>query len=134
MLSIHFGDDGTKSILLSIKNKKKKIGTLEIKYNNIDIKQYSKVTWLGCELDENLSGKAMALKFINRINSRLRFLYVSWKNRYLSPNLERLLCNTIIQLHFDYTCSTWYPNLNKKFKTKLQTIQNNCIRFHLQLG
>ena len=30
-LSIHFGDDKTKSILFSTKNKKKKIGTLQIK-------------------------------------------------------------------------------------------------------
>ena len=56
-LSIHFGEDKTKSILFSTKNKKKKIGTLEIKYGNINIKQYSKVTYLGCELDKNLSGE-----------------------------------------------------------------------------
>ena len=29
--------------------------------------------------------------------------------------------------------SVWYPNLNKKFKTKLQTLQNKCVRFCLQL-
>ena len=57
-LSIHFGEDKTKSILFSTKNKKKKIGTLEIKYGNNNIKQYSKVTYLGCKLDENMSGKA----------------------------------------------------------------------------
>ena len=130
-LSIHFGDDKTKSILFSTKNKKKKIGTLEIKYGNINIKQYSKVTYLGCELDENLSGEAMALKVINKINSRLRFLYR--KNRYLSPYLKRFLCNAIIQLHFDYGISAWYPNLNKKIKSKSQTIQNKCVRFCLQL-
>ena len=48
--------------------------------------------------------------------------------------LKRFLYNTIIQPHFDYACSTWYPNLNKKFKRKLQTIQNICIRFCLQLN
>ena len=121
-LSIHFGEDKTKSILFSTKNKKKKIGTLEIKYGNINIKQYSKETYLGCRLDKNLSREAMALKVINKINGRLRFLYR--KNRYLSPYLKRLLCNAIIQPHFDYVCSAWYPNLNKKFKSKLQTIQN----------
>ena len=51
-LNTHFGEDETKSILFFTKNKKKKIGTLEIKYGNINIKQYSKVTYLGCELDE----------------------------------------------------------------------------------
>ena len=85
-LRIHFRDDKTKSILFSTKNKKKRIGTLEIKYGNINIKQYSKVTYLGCELDENLSGEAMALKVINKISSRLCFLYR--KYRYLSPYLK----------------------------------------------
>ena len=74
----------------------------------------------------------MALKVINKISSRLRFLYR--KNRYLSPHLKRLLCNAIIQPYFDYACSAWYPNPNKKFKSKLQTIQNKCIRFCLQLN
>ena len=53
-LSIRF--DKTKAILLSTKNRKRKIGTLEIQYGDVQIKQYSKVTYLGCELDEMLSG------------------------------------------------------------------------------
>ena len=69
-LSIHFGDDKTKSIFLSTKYRKKKIGPLEKKYGNINITQYSKVTYLGCELEDNLSGKAMALKVIDKINSK----------------------------------------------------------------
>ena len=90
-LTIYFGEDKTKSILSSAKNKKKKIGTLEIKHGNINIKQYSNVTYLSCELDGYLSGEAMVLKFINKINSRLRFL--CRKNRCLSPHLKRLFKN-----------------------------------------
>ena len=85
-LSIHFGEDKTKSVLFSTKNRKRKIGTLDIQYGNVKIKQYSKVTYLGCELDESLSGVAMALKVINKINGRLKFLYR--KNRYLAPYLK----------------------------------------------
>ena len=74
----------------------------------------------------------MTLKVINKINGRLKFLYR--KNRYLTTCLKRLLCNALIQPHFDYVCSTWYPNLNKKFKGKLlQTLQNKCIRYCFQL-
>ena len=40
----------------------------------------------------------------------------------------------MIQPHFDYACSAWYPNLNKELKKKLQTAQNKCIRFCLLLG
>ena len=71
-LSIHFGEDKTKSILFSTKNRKRKIGTLGIQYGDIKIKQYSKVTYLGCELDESLLGETIALKVINKINGRLK--------------------------------------------------------------
>ena len=73
----------------------------------------------------------MALNFVSKINTRLKFVYQ--KNRFLSPHLRRLRCKSLIQPHFDYACSVWYPNLNKKIKTKLQTLQNKCVRFCLQL-
>ena len=73
----------------------------------------------------------MALKTMNKINGKLKFLYK--KNRYLTQHLKRLLCNALIQSHFDYACSAWYPNPNKKFKSKLQSAQNKCIRNCFQL-
>ena len=39
----------------------------------------------------------------------------------------------MIQPFFDYACSAWYPNINKKLKTRLQAAQNKCIRFCLKL-
>ena len=100
-------------------------------YNGIEIKQYSKVTYLGCLLDEPVSGESMALKTIKKINQKLKILYR--KNRILTPKFRQLLCNGIIQPHFDYACSAWYPNLTQKLKKKLQVMQNKCIRFCLQL-
>ena len=45
-----------------------------------------------------------------------------------------MLCNALIQPHFDYTCPVWYPNLTeKKTKKKIKIIQNKCIRFCLRL-
>ena len=49
--SIHFEDDKTKSILFSTKNRKKKIGALQIQHGDVKIKRNSKVTYLGCQLD-----------------------------------------------------------------------------------
>ena len=74
----------------------------------------------------------MAIHVINKINSRLRFLYR--QNRYLNTSLRRLLCNAMIQPFFDYACNAWYPNLNKKLKTRLQAAQNKCIRFCLKVN
>ena len=66
------------------------------------------------------------------MNSKLKFLYR--KDNFLTPALRRLLCNALIQPHFHYACSAWYPNLTKKLKHRIQTTQNKCIRFSLQLG
>jgi len=130
-LSIHFGEDKTKSILFGVNRKLKKVEDFTIIYGDTEIKRHSKVTYLGCILDETLSGESMALKILSKINSRLRFLYR--KNKFLTPQLRRLLCNALIQPHFDYACTSWYPNLNKSLKKKLQTAQNKCIRFCLLL-
>ena len=49
-LSIHFKEEKTKSILFSTINRKRKIVTSNIQYDDVKIKQYSKLTYLGCEL------------------------------------------------------------------------------------
>ena len=73
-LSIHFEENKTKSIHYTAKYRKWKTGIVDMQVGGVKIKQYSKVTYLGCELDESLSGEAMALKVINKINGRLKFL------------------------------------------------------------
>ena len=62
--SIHYGEDKTKSILFASKHKIKRVPKLKIKYKNIQINQHSKVTYLGCILDETISGESIALKII----------------------------------------------------------------------
>ena len=89
-----------------------KTGILNIRYGPIQIKQYRTVTYLGCVLDENLSGETMALKVISKINCRLRFL--NRKNKFLSQSLRRVFYNALIQSHFNYACSAFHANLNKK--------------------
>ena len=74
-LSIHIGDDKTKSILFASKRKIKRVPKLKINYKNIQIKQHSKVTYLGCILDQIMTEESMALKVINKINSGLNFLH-----------------------------------------------------------
>ena len=51
-LSIHFGGDKTKPILFASKCKIKNLQKLEIIYNKSRIKQHSRVTYLGCILEE----------------------------------------------------------------------------------
>ena len=42
-------------------------------YNGIELKQYSKVTYLGCLVDETMSGESMVLKTIQKINQKFSF-------------------------------------------------------------
>ena len=79
-------------------------------------------------LDETMSRETMELSVIKNINNKLKFLYR--KNRFLIPRLRRC---ALIQPHFDHACSDWYPNLPKKLKNRIQTSQNKCICFCLQL-
>ena len=62
-LSIHFDQDKT-SILLGAKHK---LFTL--------IKQYAKVKYFGCILDQSLSGELLALNIIAKVNSHLNLLH-----------------------------------------------------------
>ena len=43
-----------------------------------------------------------------------------------------MLCNALMQPHFNYASSAWPPNL-KKLQKKIQIYQNKCIRFCLFL-
>ena len=131
-LSIHFGEDKTKSILFGTGRKLKKQRDLNISRGEIQIKQHSQVVYLGCTLDSKLSGTPMALKVLGKINGRLKFLYR--KQSFLSPSFKRLLCNALIQPHFDFANLAWYTNLNKKLRKKLQAGQNKCVRFCLGMG
>ena len=72
------------------------------------------MNYLGCMLDESLSGETIALRVIEKINSSLKFLYR--KNRFLDVPLCILLCNALIQPHFDYACTAWYAKLDKETK------------------
>ena len=121
--------DETKFILFANKRKVKSARKLNINFKNIK-KTHSQLTYLGCVLDKTLSGEPTALKALNKTNGELRFFYR--KNKFLTPALRRKLFNALIQSHYDYACSTWYPNLNEKLKSKKQIAQNKCTRFCLK--
>ena len=64
----------------------------------MQIKNHSQVKYLGCLMDKAKFRESTALNVIHKISNKLKCLY----------------CNSLIQLHFHHTCSTWYPNPTKK--------------------
>ena len=113
-LSVHFGEQKTKSILFGTTKRLKNSRNLHLRCKDIEIKQHSKVTYLGCILDNNLSGKVMATKVLGTING---------------AKISKLLfALTVMQC----TDTTTFRS-NKRFVKKIQICQNKCIRFCLQL-
>ena len=62
-LSIHFGEDKTKSILIS---KTRGLRKINIFLAGHSIRQHATVEYLGCQLDSKISGEAMASKFLKK--------------------------------------------------------------------
>ena len=71
-------------------------------YKKINRKPQAQVTYLGCALDESMSVEPMALKVIDKVNKKLKFLYRKGKTH----------CNAVIQPHFDYAYLAWYQDTN----------------------
>ena len=87
--------------------------------------------YLGLQIDNDLAGNSIVDEIVKKVNSRLRFLY-----RYkdlLNFESRKTLCSALIQCHFDYSCSSWYPGINKGLQNKLQVAQNRTVRFILKL-
>ena len=91
-LSIHFGEEKTKSILFIIIKRLNNSRNLDIQYNDIEIKQHSKViNLLGMHPRQQSVWQAMATKVLGTINGIIKFLYS--KQKFLCSSLCRLLCN-----------------------------------------
>ena len=68
-----WGKDKTKGILF--KKGKKHYPALNITRNENQIKQYSAVEYLGCLLNENMSGESMAKRALKINNGKTKFSY-----------------------------------------------------------
>ena len=123
-LSLHLGK--TESILFGSKNKLKKGTSLNIKCNQVNIESKAEVKYLGCTIDNHLSGEAICSKIFKRVNGCIKFMYR--KNASLGTNERKLLCTSLLQPLFDYAAISWFYGLSKKSKDKLQICQNKMMR------
>ena len=124
-LSLHLGK--TECILFGSKKKLTKVENFNVHCNGQTIESQKSVKYLGSVLDNDLSATSIVTNIITKVNSRLKFLYR--QNHCLNMNLRKVLCNSLIQCHFDYASSSWYSGLSKKLKNRLQVAQNKVIRF-----
>ena len=53
---------------------------------------------------------------------------------YKHTRTRTLLCNSLIQSHFDFPYVSAYPLVSTKIRKKIQVTQNKFIRFYLKLN
>ena len=87
------------------------------------------VTYLGGQLDQDLSGESMAQKIINKANASLKFVYR--KKIFLNQYCRKTVCMAMIQSRIDYASNFYYHGLPKFLQSRLQVVQNKMIRYVL---
>ena len=124
-LSLHLGK--TESVMFGSKRKLNKVKDFIVQCNGNAIKSQKSVKYLGVQLDNDLSGASIVNDIVKKVNGRIKFMYR--QGNCLNTSLRKMLCNSLIQCHFDYACSSWYNGITKQLKNRLQTTQNKVIRF-----
>ena len=121
----------TKCILFGSQRNLNQVKKFKIEYNGFTIMGKQTVKYLGVILDQTLSGEQMTKSVLSKITKKLKFMY-----RYhhcLKTTARKNLCSALLQGHFDYCCASWFLNLSSRLKRKLQTSQNNIVRFIIGL-
>ena len=71
-LSIHLGK--TETILFGSSRKLSRTEELKVTCSGVSITPKTSVGYLGAEIDQNVSGEAIASKVLSKVNGRLKFL------------------------------------------------------------
>jgi hypothetical protein len=124
-LPLHLGK--TECILFGSKRKLKRVSNFQVSCNNHIISSQKSVKYLGLNIDQSLSGEVIVNNKIKKANSRLKFLYR--QANCLPETSRKTLSVSLIQCHFDYSCSSWYEGVCKSLRNKLQVMQNKTVRF-----
>ena len=124
-LSLRLGK--RESLLFASTRKLKQQKFLRISCNGIKVGGKEAVTYLGGQLDQDLSGKSMAQKIIHKANASLKFLYR--KTMFLNQYCRKTVCMAMIQLRIDYACNLYYHGLPNFLQSRLQVVQNKMIRY-----
>ena len=115
----------TKFMLFGSPSKLKNPNYLEIKIDDEIIEQVTVFKYLGVQLDNILSFASHFDYTIRKINSKLAAL--GRASRYLDTKLLLTLYKALILPHLDY-CDIVWDSCSKKYKSKLQILQNRALR------
>ena len=85
---------------------------------------------MGAILDWDMSGQSMGTTPLKKVKRCLNFLYR--KADFLDSKCRKMICQALLQSHFDYSCNVWVRSLDKRLQNRLQHTQNEIIRYILK--
>lgn len=108
------------------KDRQRAIDNISLQVDGHYIQYTDNVKCLGLTIDYNL-------RFVSHINSIIRKAYGLIKNlyanrHYLNKKLKIMLCNSIILSQFNYCDIVYGPCLDLITSSRIQKVQNSCIR------
>lgn len=108
-----------------IVNRRKKLETVKLKINEVEIPTRSSVTLLGVEIDNELNFNnhisTICKKAGNKLNAIGRI------QNFLRQKEKELLINTFVYSNFNYCPLVWHFS-SKKSTLKIEKIQERCLR------
>ena len=119
-LSLHLGK--TEFVLFGPSRKLRSITNFHVQCKDHIIKAQDSVKYFGLFIDNHMNCEKIVNSIIEKVNSRLKFLYRHAK--YLNTSTRITLSSALIQCYFDYSSSLWFGGLSKALKHKLQVTQN----------
>ena len=129
-LSLHLGK--SECIVFATRYNLRQTANFKVECNGVKLQEKTSISYLGCILEQNMSGEQMALSVISKIHARTKFLARIAK--FLDRPTMRTLASALVQCLFDYTCLTWYSGISKNIRDKLQTSQNKLMRVVIHLS
>lgn len=82
---------------------------------------------LGVIIDSELSFEKHIKSLLQKSFFKLKLLYSS--RHVLSCDVRKLLCDSLILSCFSYCSQVYWPCLTKFWMSKIQRVQNSCLRF-----
>lgn len=96
----------TEVILFGSAAKLKKCPNSEIRVGDEYLTFKQEVKFLGCILDNKMTGDSMAAIALSKINNQINFL--ARQAAYLDKQTMIMLAGALVQPHFDYAVTFWY--------------------------
>ena len=124
-LSLHVGK--TECIIFGTKKRLGNVSDFTVSCDGMTVQQVTSVKYLGIRLNQCFNFADHVTGLLNTCARRLSFLYRN--AAFLDFECRRVLCNSLIQPHIDYCCSSWYSSISQLLRNRLDVVQRRMVKF-----